>query len=467
MNEREVSEKLESYSQAIGGSSRRPTRHRSKRPWMVLVPIGAIAVCGFLLVSWPRYAAAATLRRFGDALTSAKSFEGNMYFLNEKGKWDHWLRTCHVPGRWRIERYVPANLQEQWIYKDDIAIAEFNSIQRAVIRPRDAEPNPFLSEGEPIDIIKSQLLMAKDDDSTLKIEDAADVDGNAVYKVSYKKPNRRVELIVSRKSDLPITADSWFDSPKQHAHWDYRFNVDFPKETFEVTKAYQVIDLRLTVPAFLASHSTPLASQSGWGVLDACLTDDGAIWIAARSNPGKTVETMPASFVGAKNVTYAAPVSFQTSIAKNDPICIYGYFPVDPTELSLKTCSMTLSHFTPGKPVPGHSDQVYASQVIPDGGILHIALRREHSILPKYFETLGLETWLRELAFYKSENRANALASKGRMAEAGKIYEQIASTSTSQFASYYTWREQAIRCYDAAHDKVDADRLRAELAAHR
>ena len=441
-------------------------RRRTKRTWMVLVPIGVIAVGGFLLIAWPRYAAAATLRRFGDALTSAKSFEGNMYFLNEKGKWDHWLRTCHEPGQWRIEKYVPANLQEQWIYKGDIVLAEYSPLQRAVIRPRDAEPSSFLTEGEPIDIVKAQLFMAKDDDSSLKIENAPDVDGNEVYKVSYKKPKRRVELLVSRKSDLPISADSWFESPKQHAHWDYRFNVDFPRQTFEVTKGYKVIDLRQTVPAFLASHSKPLASQSGWGVLDACLTDDGAIWITARSNPGKTVETMPTSFVGSKNVTYAGPVSFQTSIAKNDPICIYGYFPIDPTTLSLKACSMTLSHFTPGKPVPGHSDQVYASQVIPDRGMIHIPVRREHSDLPKYFEELGLETWLRELAFYKSENRANALAAKGRMAEAGKIYEEIASTSTPQFGSYYTWREQAIRCYDAAHDKVNADRLRAELAAH-
>ena len=466
MNENEVSNKLGEYRQAVGVSSKRPDRRRVSRPWVVLVPVGAIALGGFLLVAWPRYATAATLRRFGAALKSAKSFEGNMYFLNEKGKWDHWLRTCHEPGLSRIERLGAPNLQQLLIYKKGLAIEEFGTTKRSIVRPSEADRSPFQTEGEPIDIVKAQLFMVKDEDSSLTIEAAPDVDGNAVYKICYKKPTRRVEMLVSRSSDLPISADSWFESPKQHTHWDYRFNVDFPQGTFVATKGYEVIDLRQTLPAFLASHSSPLASQSGLGILDASVNDRGDIWIATHAHSGAAFETMPSSFTGEKGVTYAGPVTLQTSLSQSDPITIYGYFPIDRATVVPTICSMSLAHFTPGKPVPGHSDQVYASQVIPETGVLHFPVRREHSSLPRYFDQLGLDAGLRELSFQKDRSRASALAGKGRNLEAAKIYEHIASGSTPQFGGYYSWREQAIRCYDAAHDKVDADRIRAELAAH-
>jgi hypothetical protein len=321
------------------------------------------------------------------------------------------------------------------------------------------------SRGEALEIVQEEIKMHVGRATKLTVAPSPDVAGQAVYKVMFdnEERHRYGELVVDKSTDLPISAQIWGGNPDQHVRWEYRFNVSFPKGFFDPRPGRRFVDLRKTIPALEARWRRPIASLKGVEVLDACVTPNGTVWIAARCESGGSTDLAPTKFKGADGVTYAYPVQMYSRSPKGQEIRVYGYEPISPMKTPLRKCSLTFNPITRSRPIP-NSDNMTAGQELDSIGTVTIPVRPEPVELPAYFADLGVEGDLLNLPEELDWNRAGALERVGRYGEAGDIYYRYARQTTPALGGFVSIRKQAERCYAIAGNKAAVARIEAELA---
>lgn len=471
MKEQDVAHKLESYREALGDCSRTPLRRSSHRRYLALVPIAVIAACAIAFAVWPRDAKAATFRQLGLAISNAKTMESRMYFEEEPGKYALWQRVSYASGRWRMESVAPGSHPVTLIFRDGLFYEDYDSLDHATVRPAELAAVPPPTQGEALEVVKEQLTRYFSRGSTLRLGSSLPVNGRPAYRVMFVRPDRpgRIEIVVDEQTDLPIFADSWNDQfPKQHVHWDYQFNVPVPSGFFDLKPGRKLIDLRKTMPAFVAAQK-PIATVKNFTILDACMTSDGIVWLSTIAPNDPHDDFDPGDFQGWPGVHYAEGIELVAKLIGNEQIHIYGFAPLDPpptAALKPGMCSVDVRRSSRPQPIP-NSDDMYAGEQLDVSGKVSFPVRSERSKLPKYFDDLGMEERLVELPFHIDRARAVTLEGIGRFGEAAKIYESFARESGPHFGAYFEWMRHASECYRKAGQPAQAASVDAEAARFR
>jgi len=466
MKESEVEQTLSQYGESLGRFTRKTQPSRFKKVTLALAPLAVAGVCAIAFVAWPRNASAAALERLKQALTNAKSMDSLMSYQEPSGKWVPLSRVSLEADRWRMQgmsKQMPCTI----IFRDGLVFVDYSNTAEATVQnaadTREYEKLP--SPGDALETVQTILKRQVGEAAELKLGSSPAIAGRPTYKVSFQNRQRHChgELVVDKESDFPITAEAWYDYPKQHSRWDYHFNVAFPSGFFELTPGRRLVDLRKTIPAREAAWTRPVAASGEVQILDACVTPKGTVWAVTKHKQGSKIDFVPAEFKGVKGAKYFGPIQLTSRPFRGSEFQIVGYMPLYSVAEVPKRCSLTFEWATMPQQVQ-HSDAVTPGRLIKMIGPISIPLRREPAEIPAYFADLGMEVELIHLPFDRDWRRADTLQKLGRFAEAAAIYYQIAQQSTSQFGGFYSWRETAAKCYAKAGDKAAVKRIEKELA---
>lgn len=469
MKEEDLVQRFEGYRDSLGTCSRAPVR-AGKRVRLSWIAAAGCAVCVGTAFVWPSLASAARLRRLGDAITNAKSMELQWYVREPSGRWKLWQRSSYESGMWRNDFYVNVmRTPLTMIYKDGLCYEFESNKNYATVRPAEAMFNAPKLQGQALQVIEEQL-MNRFKGTKVSLAASEPVDGRAVYRVLLDREQGQIHirLLVDQATDLPLSADCVSASDPQHPErWEYRFNEPVSRGLFNVPKGRRLIDLRKTIPAFEAEHKT-IATPAGLQILDACVTNDGTVWLATK--PGASdYSVSPSTLTGVGGVHYTSGgFGPEVRLSRQHKLKIYGFAPLEPGAPKPTECTISVHKSTLSRPVSPDSPNMTAVQDLGEVGRASFAVRTEKGQLPNYFRDLGTDDDVPDIRFEIQLAKGYAFDNLNKFGDAARIWERLGVDCTPAYPAYFEWMNKAREDYEKAHLPSDASRIeRLERAARR
>jgi outer membrane lipoprotein-sorting protein len=485
MKEQEVERVLSTYGESLGRCERRPLprqRRSIARP-LALVAAGLTVAAITFVAMKPVDAVAATLQRVGLAIKNAKTMEVSSYMLRKNTAWQEYCHIYYKDGMWATRASKLTNLQVHVTQRDGKLLTNYSTLGHATIKPAvDGERLFTTIDGNELDaleFVKQYIDSGSVSvDRQAKIVEHVPVKGRQTYMIVFDRPEDRyhAELIVDKATNLPISTEIsvtyQFHSGSDDIRFrhDYAFNQSISDELFTLKPGKPVIDLQQAEAELNRKWSKPVATVNECSVRDACVTEDGVIWIATTS---KTDHNQAKVLAGALTIRNGEEYILAQDII---PAAILG--PTHRATIAGETIVVSLYLPRRGRFIPTEATLSFAhrrgkwagfsyeaEEPTPAGAPISLKLRKEKGDRPFYFSWLELDHFGFQLNIVKTNAVAEWLEAKKAWLDAAAAYEECARAYEGfvKYAGYQPLRKAAT-CYEKAglSEKAVAVRERAD-----
>ena len=464
MNENEMERLFAGYRDSLGKCGRVPARRARHVGWR-LATAGALALgVGFAL--WPSIASAQAMRRMSNAIRNARTMEMVAEVESPSGGWTTFERFRTRGPMWRTDGYRGPYAGTS-IGRDGRRIQSFDRVNHATVADPAEEDPMFRTEPQ------DALDFAKEwtDGGLVGIERKValrphgPIDGRPAYVVVLDRAEDGYhgEILVDSKTDLPLSVEYTEGESHRRFRQTYRFDAPMPDALFEPPKGKPLVDLSVERIGLMARWDRPLTVVGGTKVRDACVTEDGTVWVAMTVKDRQATMALAGRMAGYARLPEIYPSAGAAGVAPFRPdgedVVVVGLVPLDAT----KPPKQAQVGFTGRK---GRWVNYWTSGAMvekPVGTPVPLALRRVAGDKPDYFTALDLDQFGLTLPILTWGARAAGLEKEGRLAEAGRAYEKCAAAQRS-YAQSEVRRSlrEAARCYHKAGLDADAARVQAE-----
>ncbi len=474
MNEREIEAKLTSYRDQLGTCSRRPVSRR--RLWPAALVAGAVALVVAAVSLRPQDATAAALERIAKAIKNAQTMEATLELLKADGKtWHQFQHLFYENGKWRLTVHQGWSLERTLILTGGQVYTTYKNLGHATVEPEDPSFYAMFygDEVSAIDFVKQQIDIGEvSSQREIKIVQSPPANGRQTYRILMERASGyRAEIVVDKETDLPIRASVEVPDhgygPNYSRHF-YRFNHALPPNTFTYEEGKALLDLTVEQGKLATKWKKPIATFEDTDVLDACVTDDGAIWIVVAVEKGAKWSTLPRRILGGHPSGYAHLNDIRASeiLAKTSPFSIGGKQVVVVPFMPLADGP------TSGVPVSLGFDRAVkytAGDLAPEApsspreGSLALNLRKVRGDRPEYFTALDLDRYGFMLSLLKFKARANELERMEHWKAAAEAHE-LAAKAYAGFVKFAGFKslDAAAKCYLKAGLPDEAKRCEEE-----
>ena len=456
MNENEMERLFAGYRDSLGRCGRVPVRAPWRLGWR-LAAVGALSLSlGFAL--WPADAAARAMQRMADAIRNARTMEMVFESRGKTGRWTTFQRLRTSGPLWRHEGYR-GPYAGLYIGRDGRRLTSLDRLDHATVgTPPEGDYMLRAESPTALDFAKEWI-----DSGSVGIErkmvvrEHAPVAGRETYLLVFdrEEDGYHGEILVDSTADLPLSA--WYREGPQGRFFrqTYRFNAPMPTSLFEPPKGKPVVDLQRAQADLSLRWSRPLAVVGDSQIRDACVTDDGTVWITATVSDGQAAIDLPSDLNGPDR--YARLPEILPSAGSSDyaefrldgrQVVTVGLVPLDPDARPGPKASVRFTRRKPRWVNYWTSEKLVETPV---GDPVALSLRRVSGRMPESFVALALDHFGVSLPSRIWEVRAGALERERRFAEAGRAYEQCAAAYRSFIPSQSRGiLREAARCYDMA-----------------
>jgi len=479
VNEDKLKGLMQGYTDSMGECRRPAVTVRKRQPWVATLATAGLVVAISGIVLWPRKAAANPLQRMEVAIANAHTMEVTTSTDRFTGKWQPLEQTYYRNGMWRWVVRIGWPIEVTYVLRDGKALTDFHALDHATLgRSNDVFFNGM--RGSNINGLEYAKMVTDVGSAGLErkiaVHEHDPVGGVATYLLTMDRESDKyhAEILVDKKTDLPIREEVSDGFGPQHLLLEFRFNADLPDSLFALTSTKPIHDIDREQGELANRWEKPLADAQGTRVRDVCVTSDGTVWVLVTAAVKEGVEKaeLPNSLVATNGARYLRPhmdlvpssikgVDKRFEIQGED-VYIEPFVPVDMPKSPPASATVNFAVHT--IQFPGLSEQRGAAPV--EDETRTVSIRQESGMLPSYFPALDIDEFSFQIPRLLLGTRGEELKKLGRIADLAKVEEQIAESGIHFIRGLaresYTL---AAKYYRQAGDTANAERVEKLAAA--